>query len=144
MSKIPDIRWIQRFDNFKRAYARLNEGATTASLRKLSELEQQGLIQAFEFTHELAWNVLNDYLESQGITNLIGSKDATRSAFKNGLVEDGEAWMDMIKARNLTSHTYNTEVADGIARDILTRFHPALGAMERRFAELEKRETDRP
>ena len=74
--------------------------------RELSELEKQGLIQAFEFTHELAWNVLKDYLEAQGFAELIGSKNATQQAFKNGLLEDGEAWMDMIRARNLTSHTY--------------------------------------
>ena len=97
--------------------------------RSLSKLEQLGLIQAFEFTHELAWNVLKDYLEQQGIFALIGSRDASRSAFQNGLITDGEAWMDMIKARNLTSHTYNPEVADSVTRDILVRFYPAFSAL---------------
>ena len=99
----------------------------------LSKLEQQGLIQAFEFTHELGWNVLKDYLEQQGIFGLIGSRDASRSAFQNGLVTDGEAWMDMIKARNLTSHTYNPEVADSVMRDILRRFYPAFAALQQRL-----------
>jgi nucleotidyltransferase substrate binding protein (TIGR01987 family) len=89
-----------------------------------AELEQQGLIQGFEFTHELAWNVLKDYLEAKGISGLIGSCDATRSGFKNGLVEDGDTWMEMIKARNLTSHAYDPEIANRIAIDILSRFHP--------------------
>ena len=141
MSK-PDIRWMQRFQNYRQALSRLTAGVKLASERPLSELEQQGLIQGFEYTHELGWNVLKDYLEEQGFVGLIGSKGATREAFKNGLVEDGEAWMDMIKARNLTSHTYQEKIAADIVRDILGRFHPALVTMERRFADLEKTEAD--
>ena len=104
-----------------------------ANTRPLSNLEQQGLIQGFEFTHELAWNVLKDYLEEQGFLDIIGSKNASREAFKNGLITDGQAWMDMIKARNLTSHTYNTELAERIVQDILTRFYPAFSAMAGQF-----------
>ena len=138
MSDQKDIRWIQRFDNFKRAFARLTEAVTLAKQRKLSELEEQGLIQAFEFTHEMAWNVLKDYLEEQGFRDVIGSKGATREAFKNGLIADGETWMEMIKARNLTSHTYNQDVAEGIVRNVLGRFHPAFAVMEQHFVKLEK------
>lgn len=139
MSK-PDIRWVQRFQNYRQALSRLTEAVELSSERPLSELEQQGLIQGFEYTHELGWNVLKDYLEEQGFVGIIGSKGATREAFKNGLITDGEAWMDMIKARNLTSHTYKTEVAEDIAKDILGRFHPALVALERRLVDLEKKE----
>lgn len=138
----PDIRWIQRFQNYRQALSRLSEAVKLSGERPLSELEQQGLIQGFEYTHELGWNVLKDYLEEQGFVSIIGSKGATREAFKNGLVEDGEGWMDMIKARNLTSHTYKTEIAEDIAKDILGRFYPTLIALERRFADLEKQETD--
>ena len=138
----PDIRWIQRFQNYRQALSRLTAAVKLSGERPLSELEQPGLIQGFEYTHELGWNVLKDYLEAQGFVSIIGSKGATRGAFKNGLVEDGEAWMDMIKARNLTSHTYKTEVAEEIVKDILARFHPALLAMERRFVDLEKQEVD--
>ena len=137
-----DIRWLQRFANYTKALQSLSDAVALAGERPLSKLEQQGLIQAFEFTHELAWNVLKDYLEAQGFVSIIGSKGATREAFKNGLVEDGEAWMDMIKARNLTSHIYKTEVAEDIVKDILGRFYPALIAMERRFADLESSEGD--
>ncbi len=131
-----DVRWKQRFSNFTQALKTLHKAADLSRQRELSELEQQGLIQGFEFTHELAWNVLKDYLEEQGFVGLIGSKNATREAFRNGLIENGEAWMDMIKARNLTSHTYNTDVAASIVQDILTRFYPAFKDMERRFAHL--------
>lgn len=139
MSKA-DVRWMQRFQNYRQALTRLSDAAALSRQRALSDLEQQGLVQAFEFTHELAWNVLKDYLEAQGFVDLIGSKNATRQAFKNGLLEDGEAWMDMVQARNLTSHTYKTEVAEKIVKDILERFHPALMAMGQRFADLEKKE----
>ena len=119
-----DIRWKQRFHNFQRALRTLDQAMELSRERPLSDLEQQGLIQGFEFTHELAWNVLKDFLEEKGITGLIGSRDATRTAFRNGLIEDGETWMDMIRERNMSSHTYNLDVAARIANNILTRFHP--------------------
>lgn len=132
----PDIRWKQRFDNYNRALQTLQEASALAAQRPLSALEQQGLIQGFEFTHELAWNVLKDYLEEQGFVGLIGSKNATRQAFKDALITDGDTWMDMIRARNLTSHTYNTDVASAISQDILNRFYPAFVAMARTFKAL--------
>lgn len=131
-----DIRWKQRYNNYLRAFRTLADAVELAEERELSNLEEQGLIQGFEFTHELAWNVLKDYLEEQGLTGIIGSKDATREAFKNGLIDDGEAWMDMIKARNLSSHTYNPETAEEIVEEILTRFHPAFEQLARKFTSL--------
>ena len=124
-----DVRWKQRFNNYLKAFLTLTEAVQLAQVRTLSRLEQQGLIQGFEFTHELAWNVLKDYLENKGISGLIGSKDATRSAFKNGLIGHGEDWMNMIEARNLSSHTYNLETAQEIADDIIGRFYPAFEEM---------------
>jgi nucleotidyltransferase substrate binding protein (TIGR01987 family) len=135
-----DIRWIQRFDNYGRALQTLRNAAELATQRPLSELEQQGLIQGFEFTHELAWNLLKDFLEAQGIAGLIGSRDAIRTAFKNGLLEDGETWMEMIKARNLSSHTYQQDLAQRIATDILTRFYPAFVALELKMRSMLDRE----
>lgn len=120
-----DIRWKQRYDNYQRALQTLTRAVALAAERPLSELENQGLIQGFEFTHELAWNVLKDYLESKGFVGLIGSRDATRLAFKNGLIRDGEAWMEMIRARSLSSSTYNPGIAQGLCREIVTRFYPA-------------------
>jgi nucleotidyltransferase substrate binding protein (TIGR01987 family) len=102
-----DVRWVQRFDNYTRALAQLRRAADLASERRLSELEQQGLIQAFEFTHELAWNTFKDFLEENGVTELYGSVKATRAAFARGLIENGEVWMEMIKSRNRSVHTYD-------------------------------------
>jgi len=135
-----DIRWIQRFDNYQRALQTLSRAVALSAERPLSELEQQGLIQGFEFTHELAWNLLKDFLEAQGIAGLIGSRDAIRTAFKNGLLADGETWMEMIKARNLSSHTYQQDLAQRIANDILTRFYPAFVALEQTMQNMLDRE----
>jgi nucleotidyltransferase substrate binding protein (TIGR01987 family) len=135
-----DIRWKQRFNNYLKALQNLREAAELSKTRPLSNLEQQGLIQGFEFTHELAWNVLKDYLEYDGAVDIGGSRDATRQAFKMGHIEQGEAWMDMIKARNLSSHTYNVEVAESITRDILERFHPAFESMAKKFTLLRDRQ----
>jgi len=129
-----DIRWKQRFDNYQRALQRLTQAIELMQQRPLSELEEQGLIQGFEFTHELAWNVLKDYLEMEGIQGLVGSRSTAREAFKRGLVSDGEAWIDMIEARNLSSHTYNQEVASAIVTAVRDRYYPALVALQARFA----------
>lgn len=114
MSK-PDIRWKQRFENYTKAV-----GQMTKFIEKgeLNEMEEQGLIQSFEYTYELAWTTLKDFFEDQGESNIFGSRDAFRLAFKRGLFEDGETWMKMIESRALTSHTYNEETARAIALSI--------------------------
>jgi nucleotidyltransferase substrate binding protein (TIGR01987 family) len=119
MTNNPDIRWQQRCSNYQRAFASLAAAVGLARTRPLSNLEKQGLIQAFEFTHELAWNVMRDYFAYQGNTAITGSRDAVREAFSKGLVDDGEGWMEMIGSRNLTSHTYNQAVADEIVARIM-------------------------
>lgn len=123
-----NIRWIQRFKHFTKALLQLEQAVELSRTRALSDLEKQGLIQAFEsfeYTHELAWKTLNDFLEDKGVYNLYGSRDSTREAFKRGLIDDGEVWMDMIKSRNLSSHTYNQEIADAIAGRIVERYATA-------------------
>lgn len=128
-----DIRWVQRLDSFSRALVQLDRAAALAAERKLSELEQQGLIQAFEFTHELAWKTMKDFIEERGASvEIFGSKDATREAFRLGLIENGEIWMAMIVSRNRSSHTYDRATADELAQAIL-------GAYVREFRGLEKR-----
>lgn len=138
--KNQDIRWMQRFDNFKRAFARLADAAAQAKQRKLSELEEQGLIQAFEFTHELAWNTLKDFLEARGTVKIYGSRDTTREAFAADLIVNGEAWMKMLEHRNETSHTYNEAIANAIVEAILTRYVAEFDGFQRSFLELERTE----
>ena len=132
-----DIRWIQRFKHFTKALLQLQEAVTLAQQRPLSKLEEQGLIQAFEFTHELAWNTLKDFLESRGVQNLYGSKDSTREAFKAGLIENGEAWMDMIQSRNLTSHTYDEATAAQIASAIRNTYFAEFDTLRIKLEELD-------
>lgn len=117
-----EVRWKQRLANYRRACANLEAAVELARLRPLSDLEQQGLIQSFEFTHELAWNVMKDWFEDQGLSGLTGSKDATREAYSKGLIIEGQTWMDMIKSRNLSSHTYNLEIARDLVEAILGRY----------------------
>ena len=104
-----DIRWQQRFSNYCKALERLEDFLEPPAL---NEREQQGLIKAFEYTYELAWNTLRDLLRSQGDASLLG------------LIEQGEAWMLMLQDRNLTSHTYNRATADAIAAQIIDCYLP--------------------
>jgi nucleotidyltransferase substrate binding protein (TIGR01987 family) len=117
-----DVRWIQRLNHFIQALAQLKQAVELAQQRPLTQLEEQGLIQAFEYTYELGWNTLKDYLEAQGETNLLGSRDVIRLAFKRGLIIDGETWMDMLKSRILTSHTYDQVLAKIVADAIVKRY----------------------
>lgn len=129
-----DIRWEQRFANYEKAFRELNENVELANARLLTRLETQGVIQGFEYTHELAWNVLKDYLEFQGIVGLIGSRDTTREAFKRGLILDGDVWMEMIKSRNLTSHAYDHETAEKIYAAIRSRYFPEFQKLHAEFS----------
>jgi nucleotidyltransferase substrate binding protein (TIGR01987 family) len=137
----PDVRWRQRLQSFRKAFARLSGAAALSRQRELTDLERQGLIQSFEFTFELGWNVLKDYLESIGFSELRGPKPVVRKAFANDVIEEGEEWIAMIESRNRTSHTYNEETAAEIATAILTRYVPAFDAFLRRFTAFESEES---
>ncbi len=117
-----DIRWKQRLDNYARALQQLAAAVELSQERSLSQLEKQGLIQAFKFTHELAWNVIKDFFVYQGNTNITGSRDATREAFSTSLIKDGDGWMEMIRSRNQSTHTYNQATADEIAGKICENY----------------------
>ena len=138
MSSPLDIHLKQRQQNFEKALIKLNEAVHLVGIRALSELEQQGLIHTFEFTHELAWNLLRDFLEYQGAATVMGSRDATREAFARGLILDGEAWMEMIQSRNLTSHTYNLKVSNDIAFKITGSYAKCFIDLAQRMAELSR------
>jgi nucleotidyltransferase substrate binding protein (TIGR01987 family) len=119
-----DIRWKQRFQNYRKALSYLTEAMGLASSHALSDMEQLSLVKAFELSFELAWNVMKDYLSMKGITGIIGSRDAIRQAFKAELITEGEIWMDMIDSRNLTSHTYDGNTASRLVETITHRYYP--------------------
>lgn len=119
-----DIRWQQRFASYKKALLQLQSAVALSKERTLSQLEKQGVIQAFEFTHELAWNMLKDFLRDQGNQDIKGSKDATREAFKVELINDGEQWMAMIQSRNISSHTYDERIAERLVDAIIRDYYP--------------------
>lgn len=151
MESEKDIRWEQRLSNFNKALGKLEESVryiqdspmeaenlddADGHDDTLSELVKQGLIQSFEYTHELAWNVMKDFALYQGNVEIRGSRDATREAFSMGLISNGDAWMEMIKSRNKTSHTYNEETANEIFHKILTEYFPAFAQFRSKMEEI--------
>ena len=129
-----DIRWQQRFSSYQKAFAQLEKFIVKS---KLSDLEEQGLIKAFEYTYELAWTTLQDFLKYSGQSDIYGSRDAFRKAFQLGLLEDGELWMDMLKSRNATSHTYNEETARQICQAVKDDYFPAFSALQKKLRHLQ-------
>jgi nucleotidyltransferase substrate binding protein (TIGR01987 family) len=121
-----DIRWKQRFHNYQKALLTLTSAVELSRTRPLTDLEKQGTIQGFEFTFELAWNVMKDYLEEQGITGIIGSKGAVRHAFNKGIIDEGQVWMDMIKDRNIASHSYDEKTAEDLVTAINDSYYKHL------------------
>ena len=109
-----DIRWEQRFANYKKALAKLAEVAETKEVTQLSELEREGLIQRFEYTYELAWKTLQDFLRSKGYLDIAGPNAVLTQSFQDGYIVDGDGWRRMKKSRELSSHTYDSEAAEAI------------------------------
>lgn len=136
-----DRRWEQRFSNFRKALAKLKEGAEQLANEELQlpdatlDLLIEGLIQRFEFTHELSWNVLKDYANYQGVSSIMGSIDATRYGLKAGLIDD-ERWMQMIKSRNVTSHCYDESRAREVYQAIADVYLPLMCQLEHRLLQL--------
>ncbi|WGS65603.1 nucleotidyltransferase substrate binding protein [Marinitoga aeolica] len=133
-----DIRWIQRFQNLKKAFQQLKNAVELAKTRELSILEKQGLIQSFEYTHELAWKTFKDFFNEKGIFNIYGSKDSTREAFKNGLINNGDVWMQMILSRNLSSHTYDEKTAEEIVSQIINKYYSEFEILINRLEKLKE------
>lgn len=132
-----DIRWLQRLASYSKALGQLTKFVEKGDL---NELEKQGLIKAFEYTFELAWNTIKAYFERQGETEIHGSRDAFRFGYNRGLLENGEVWMDMIKSRTQTSRTYNEAKAEGIAADILNRYYSEFRKLEAAMRALKDKE----
>lgn len=135
MNEEKDIRWIQRFRNFRSALYRLGKAVEIVTEQisedeEVDDLLKEGLIQRFEYTHELAWKVMKDYAEYQGYTEIRGSRDAFRKAFDMGLVTD-KSWMDSIIDRNLTSHNYDEDTAEDICENIVDVYYPLFVKFEK-------------
>ena len=136
-----DIRWLQRYSNFKKAFAQLEEAV---SLTAYSRLEQQGLIKGFEITYELAWNTLKDLLQDQGYTGILGSKDTFRLGNQIGLIANGDIWMDMVRSRNATSHTYDEETANEITEVIRNSYYFAFESLILTLESISTERSDAP
>ena len=117
----PDIRWKQRFENFEKALMLLREAL--ADVLSLSELEKEGTIQRFEFTFELAWKTLKDYLVEQGVVlDEVTPISVIKQAFAANIIRDGQLWIDMLRCRNLMSHTYDEAVFEQAIREMSARY----------------------
>ena len=123
MSK--EVRWKQRFENLRKAFALLDEAAQRP---ELSRLEKEGLIQRFEYTFELSWKTLKDYLESQGVTATF-PRDVLKEAFRAGVIENGEVWLEMLEKRNQLSHTYDEKTFEASVAAVRDRFFPAVARL---------------
>ncbi len=122
----PDIRWKQRFQNFDRAFVLLRE-ALERGPAALNQLEKEGVIQRFEYTFELAWKTVKDYLEQSGIVfSTVTPRQVLKDAFAAKVVADGQTWIDMLDHRNLLSHTYNCAVFDEAVEAVAARYLPAI------------------
>ena len=128
-----EIRWHYRFDNFSRAHLLLRQ-ALEDGVEPLNELEREGVIQRFEYTFELSWNVLKDRLEYDGVNIVpVTPRKVIREAFQARLIEDCESWIDMLTDRNLMSHTYDSERFEAVVRNIHSRYLDILEALYQRL-----------
>lgn len=123
-----DIRWVQRFSNYRKALVKFNQAVDIVSDQmdwddEVDDLLEEGLIQRFEYTHELAWKVMKDYAEYQGLSDIVGSRDAIRQTLQSGLISD-DRWMASIRDRNLTSHNYDDDTAQAIVSNIINVYYP--------------------
>lgn len=114
-SEDKDIRWKQRFVNFNKAFSQFEK---FLEKEELNELENQGLIKAFEYTFELAWKTLQDLLKEKGYKEIHGPKPTIQQSFQDGYINNGKDWMKMLEGRNLTSHSYNEDTANEILDEI--------------------------
>lgn len=123
---LSDIRWKQRFQNFERAFLLLSE-ALQNPLVELSDLEKEGIVQRFEYTFELAWKTVKDYLIFNGIVfDQVTPRHVLKQAFASKIIEDGQIWMDMLEHRNLMSHTYDRGICEKAVEAIAERYLTAL------------------
>ena len=125
-TKQSDIRWKQRLATFRTALDRLKEVVELQKSRALTPLEKDGMVQRFEYTQELAWKVLKNYLEYQGTERLGGSRDTIRQAYSMGLIQNTEPWFDMLESRNETAHVYDEDTETDVIDKVTKTYLPIL------------------
>jgi len=127
-----DIRWKQRFQNFDRAFVLLR--SALEEKRTLSLLEKEGVIQRFEYSYELAWKTLKDYLEANGVViTPVTPRQVIKEAFAAKVISDGQVWINMLDNRNLLSHTYDSAVFEQAVQAIAAHYLPAMEKLHEFF-----------
>lgn len=135
MEENKDIRWKQRFENYQKAFRQLKSAIDENGVDPV-DIIKEGIIQRFEFTHELAWKVMKDFLSHEGIQNITGSRSTTREAYNLGLIENGQVWMNMIESRNKTVHTYNPDVLEIEFKNVVLYYFEHFGKFEEKMSSL--------
>jgi nucleotidyltransferase substrate binding protein (TIGR01987 family) len=136
MDSSKDIRWKQRFQNFDRAFILLRSAFDDRQLEDFSELEQEGIIQRFEFTFELAWKTIKDYLENSGIVfSPATPRNVIKEAFSLGILSDGQLWIDMMLHRNALSHNYDFSKFKTALEAIVSKYLKAFEELHEWFME---------
>ncbi len=125
-----EIRWKQRFENFQKAFSLFESAILGASP---SKLEKEGIIQRFEYTFELAWKTLRDYMRYGGVETDL-PRAVVKEAFAHGLIADGQVWMDMLEKRNLMSHTYDESAFKQAYTAIVNDYYKAIKQVHDLFA----------
>jgi nucleotidyltransferase substrate binding protein (TIGR01987 family) len=122
MNAEKDIRWKQRFENYSKAYISLLESDDALENDPENTFIKDSLIQRYEYTIELAWKVMKDYLEDQGFIDVTSPKKVIRKAFEEGIIQDASEWMAALNGRNITSHAYDETKANEIINDISEKY----------------------
>jgi nucleotidyltransferase substrate binding protein (TIGR01987 family) len=125
-----EIRWEQRFVNFEKAFIQLKDAVNR--YESLDDLSKEGLIQRFEYTFELAWKTLKDYLEANGVISRF-PREVLKNSFQAELLNNGEIWIDMLEKRNLLAHTYNEENFNNALDTILKSYYPEMQELYKFF-----------
>lgn len=129
MGNLKEVRWKQRFENFDKSYKLLKK---YSDVPIVTELEKAGIIQFFEMTFELGCKVLKDYLESEGYM-VKSPRETIKQAFQVGIIENGHIWIDALSNRNLTTHTYDEELANKMTQEIIKLYLPELEKMHEKL-----------
>ena len=116
-----NLRWVQRYQNFQKSIINLQDTKICIEKDGLNKIYTMALIQAYEIAFELAWKTTKDYLQYSGI-KVDTPRETIKEAFANNIITDGQLWIEMMEARNKTSHTYKEDFAKELALDILNTY----------------------